>query len=242
MGNLYSLSQKATLSLYQGLSLPRVYQQKGQWKGPITSLTESSRVVQITFPTGQANSAGFVWIRSGKVHTPLSTLWIASGGEQLGTAVAQLNLRTGCLSRAFISILICSPVLQLFPEARWCRRALRARGASNPTLYSDLWIDYLKPQAYRSNIWIPSVLRAISLGPASQPQLLEICKTVLCCRFSAGIAAATSLVLLKLTIFPETEARCTHSFPFLLFPTLSLAVGHPPRNCLPFLSSCIPQL
>lgn len=135
MGNLYSLSQKAKLSLHQGLSLPPVFQQKGQWKVPITSVTEYSRVVQVTFPTSQA---GFVWIRPGKVHTLLSTLWIASGGEQLGTAGVQLNLRIGCLSRAFFSVLICSPFLQLFPDTGWCRRALRARGAVNPTPYCDL--------------------------------------------------------------------------------------------------------
>lgn len=59
MGNQCSVSQKVAQSLYQGLSLPQVCQQMGQWKGPITSLTECSRVVQITFPTGHANSAGF---------------------------------------------------------------------------------------------------------------------------------------------------------------------------------------
>lgn len=187
MENLYSPSQKATLPLYQGLWYPRVCQQKEQWKRPITSLTESGKVVQITFPTGQANSADFVWIRSGNVHTLLSTLWIASSGEQLGTAVAQLNPRTGCLSRAFISVLTWSPVLQLFPETGWCRRTLRARGALNPTPYSDLWIDYLKPQ------------------------LLEISETDLCCRFSTGIAAVTSLVLLKLTNFPQRQKPGAHT-------------------------------
>lgn len=59
MGNQCSASPKTAKSLYQGLSLPQVCQQKGQWKGPITSLTESSRVVQIIFPTSHANSAGF---------------------------------------------------------------------------------------------------------------------------------------------------------------------------------------
>lgn len=110
MENLYSLSQKASLPLCQGLSLPRVYQQKGQWKEPITSPTESIRIVQIT---DQANSAAFPWIRSGKVHTLLSTLWTASGGEQLGTAVAP----TESENRMSIQSLCFYPNLQPCPAA-----------------------------------------------------------------------------------------------------------------------------
>lgn len=43
-------------------------------------------------------------------------------------------------------------------------------------------------------------------------------------------------------IFLATESSAHIPFPLLLFSTLSLAVGNPHRICLPFLSSCIPQL
>lgn len=75
-----------------------------------------------------------IWKGSHASFHPLNSKWWWAAGA----AGAQLNLRIGCLSRAFFSILICSPFPQLFPEAGWCRRALRARGALNPTPYSDL--------------------------------------------------------------------------------------------------------
>lgn len=64
---------------------------RDEWKGPITSLTESSRGVQITFPTGHANSAGFdSWIRSGKGHT-LWTPWYTSMDRLLGATSMQVR-------------------------------------------------------------------------------------------------------------------------------------------------------